>query len=350
MKIDLKQLKEHVSAGLISERKHPTEELYIYNYTKGCTIEKKWDDTTMAARGLILDKAGHIIARPFKKFFNYSELPTDFKLPNLPYKIFKKLDGSLGISYWVGDKLYIATRGSFESEQSAKANEILQKDYYKKIYNLSHNKTYLFEIISRPSKIVVNYEFEDLILIGIVDYRTGKESSLNSQNVFKVVETVTLSKNFEELQALNIPNEEGYVIRYDNGFRFKLKFEDYIRLHAIITNCSNKAIWESLRAFIDIDKYLKDIPDELYNWVTKTKNEFQNAYNAIYNKHLDFIKSLDLSNKDLKEITSIFSQNSNEYNFHILINLYRGKFRYVNEIIWDILKPKYEKPYFNGQN
>lgn len=122
----LNTIEKYVNEGWLVKQKHPTEELYIYNYSKQTVLEQKWDDITTCCRGLILNKAGEIIARPFKKFFNYEELELD-QIPKLPYEIYKKLDGSLGISYWIGDKLYIATRGSFVSEQSVKANEILDR-------------------------------------------------------------------------------------------------------------------------------------------------------------------------------------------------------------------------------
>lgn len=339
------KIKEYVNAGWVLEQKHPTEELYIYNYSKSCTLENKWDEVTMSCRGLILNKAGEIIARPFKKFFNYHELDPA-EIPDLPYEIYKKMDGSLGISYWIKDKFFIATRGSFVSEQSIKANEILCERYYKKIYNLSHNKTYLFEIISKPSKIVLNYDYEDIILLAMVDIQTGIESYIYKQKVFKTVELVDWpSKDFIALRDLNIPNEEGYVIKYTNGFRFKLKFQDYVRLHAVITNCSNKAIWVALKDKVSLEEYLTNVPDEFYNWVIKTRDEFLESYNKIYNKHLNLLNSLPLENKTLKEISLLLESQPKEYNFHILIDLYRGAFDYVHRYIWKSLKPTYEKPY-----
>ncbi|MDV7390170.1 hypothetical protein RZS08_02400, partial [Arthrospira platensis SPKY1] len=45
---------------------------------------------------------------------------------------------------------------------------------------------------------------------------------------------------FDELQALNIPNHEGYIVRFDNGHRVKIKFADYLRLHKIKEDIKGK--------------------------------------------------------------------------------------------------------------
>jgi RNA ligase len=39
------------------------------------------------------------------------------------------MDGSLGILYWIKDKPFVATRGSFESDQAVKATKILHERY-----------------------------------------------------------------------------------------------------------------------------------------------------------------------------------------------------------------------------
>ena len=67
------KIKPYVEQKFISEQKHPNLDLWIYNYTKRCQYEKKWDEVTTMCRGLILNKEGNIIARPFKKFFNIGE-------------------------------------------------------------------------------------------------------------------------------------------------------------------------------------------------------------------------------------------------------------------------------------
>ena len=66
---DLANINDLISKGLIAVRKHPKFDLYIYNYTKQASADHVWDPTIEACRGLICDADGHVIARPFAKFF-----------------------------------------------------------------------------------------------------------------------------------------------------------------------------------------------------------------------------------------------------------------------------------------
>ena len=91
-------LDEMIAAKYISEKKHPDADLYIYNYTQKAQFERFWNETTMQCRGLILDGQRKIVARPFKKFFNYGEHET-LSIPDGPFKVYEKMDGSLGILY-----------------------------------------------------------------------------------------------------------------------------------------------------------------------------------------------------------------------------------------------------------
>jgi T4 RNA ligase (RNA_lig_T4_1). len=96
----------------------------VLNYTEEVQFNKRWDSITLASRGLILDTAGKIIARPLPKFFNMEELPS---IPNEPYEVHEKLDGSLGILYWLDGQPAIATRGSFTSWQAEEATKVLHE-------------------------------------------------------------------------------------------------------------------------------------------------------------------------------------------------------------------------------
>ena len=75
--IDEYVLKEMLANGLISSRKHPFAPLTILTYTKECQGERIWNEATEKCRGLIIDDDLNIVARPFKKFYNYEELIAD---------------------------------------------------------------------------------------------------------------------------------------------------------------------------------------------------------------------------------------------------------------------------------
>src|SRR5690348_3527676 len=71
---DLSALDEALRERLVVARRHPSEPLTILNYTERCQYERGlWGPVTLACRGLIHDDNGRIVARPFRKFFNYGQ-------------------------------------------------------------------------------------------------------------------------------------------------------------------------------------------------------------------------------------------------------------------------------------
>ena len=65
---------EMVKQGYITVNSHDNGAGYkIINYSKICQAEKVWNDTTEKCRGIIVDSQNNIIARPFKKFYNFEE-------------------------------------------------------------------------------------------------------------------------------------------------------------------------------------------------------------------------------------------------------------------------------------
>lgn len=58
-------------------RKFESEDgkLVGYNYTDQCTFDRAWNDVTLNSRGIVFEKeTGKLVALPFPKFWNYSEL------------------------------------------------------------------------------------------------------------------------------------------------------------------------------------------------------------------------------------------------------------------------------------
>jgi RNA ligase len=143
MKIDLNILNDYLVKGLVVKNDHPTLPISIWNYSRTCQYENKWDEVTKKCRGLILDNEGYVVAKTFDKFFNMEEL-TLGDIPDETFEVFEKLDGSLLIVFWYEGKWIVASRGSFTSDQAKKGIELLKK------YNtdiMFRHLTYCFEII-----------------------------------------------------------------------------------------------------------------------------------------------------------------------------------------------------------
>lgn len=240
-----------VNQGYININEHPNGLGYkILNYSPMCQIEKVWNDTTTKCRGLIIDNDYNIIAKPFKKFFNYEEYDDKSIIPNdLDFEVFEKLDGSLGIMYWIGDTPFISTRGSFTSDQALHATHLLHTRY-RNIWNkLDRNYTYLFEIIYPDDLHVVTYKnVNNIFLIGVLSLNDDSEDNIdNWSHIFNVTKRYNGVKDWLTIRELfNGDNREGFVVKFSNGFRLKLKYAEYFRLHVLKNNFSEKRILECL--------------------------------------------------------------------------------------------------------
>ena len=344
----LTTLEKYYQDGLLHKQTHPTLDLTIWNYSPKVQYERLWDDITMMCRGLVTNSKGDIVARPFKKFFNYEEhKPED--IPNEDYEVYEKMDGSLGILFYYAGEWIMATRGSFTSPQAQMGKYILDTKY--NTAQLLENYTYLFEIIYPENRIVCDYgNNEMLVLLGIINTKTGGELSykvLDNESRITEIPLVMLYKTWGEgydlLKEEIGNNKEGYVIRFRNGFRMKIKGEEYKRLHRLLTNISSRDIWEHLKDEMPLDDLIKDVPDEFYDWVKETANglttqfykideEYNNIFNSIYS----------INKKDFAEKAKQFPCSA------LLFAMYDGK--PTHKIIWKLLYPKYVKPFKKDEN
>lgn len=337
---------ELVEEGWLISQSHPSLDLTIYNYSQKTQYEKYWTLETLAARGLVLNSKGDIIARPFAKFFNMEELD---KIPNESFEVYEKMDGSLGIFFWYADdktetlQPVFASRGSFTSEQAVKGWELLQKLPY---HDLAYGHTHLFEIIYPENRIVVDYgKDEKLVLLGIIESKSGREIDrenieANLNDRFELVKAYYNIKSWEHLKSLNEPNKEGFVIKFKNGLRMKIKFEEYVRLHRILTQVSNIDIWESLMKKEPLDELLEKVPDEFFNWVKNTINELETQYQTLEREYKWIYKIINRSAKDRKSFAEIALRYKHP---SLLFSMLDGKD--YSEAIWKLLRPVWSKPF-----
>ncbi len=330
-------LNEMIEAGYVVVQTHPHAGLRIYNYSQKAQYDRVWNNITLHCRGLILDENLNVVARPFKKFFNLGEHENQH-IPNETFEVYEKMDGSLGILYWHNDVAYIATRGSFTSPQSVKANEILNTKYAHLLAGLDRNNTYLFEIIYPENRIVLDYgAMEDLVLLSVIDNQTGNDI-VNMDWGFPVVKRFDGINDINALSSLEEDNKEGFVIRFASGLRYKVKFAEYVRIHRIITQVSNISIWEYLKEGQSLDELIERVPDEFYDWVKKTNAELLAAYAAIENTAKAEYKILATR----KETALYFMQCTHP---SVLFNMLDN--RNYAPTIWKMLRPIFSKPFSN---
>lgn len=328
------KLEEYKKRGLVYSQTHPTLPLTIYNYTDKVQWEGLWDEVTLSARGLIIDNNGDVVAKPFKKFFNLSEGKTKI---TENYEIFQKYDGSLGILFNYKGEWILASRGSFTSEQAVIGKYILGRevDYTK----LNNNFTYCFEIIYRDNKIVVDYgDLETLICIGVFD-KSGKEHPLPT-SVLNCAQIFNLETPLEYMHKYIKDNEEGYVIRFDNGERCKIKGAEYLRLHKLMSEISSKSVWDCLRNGSSILSILEDVPDEFYKNIKNYEEELQAHFNFMESS---VVTEYSIICKKLKNVSNKeFALYISNHKFRpFLFSLRNGKS--ITKALWDFIKPEYRR-------
>lgn len=341
---DFNELDRMIDEKLVIVQKHKEADYFIYNYGPKAQYERVWNDITLQCRGLILDSNRNVVARPFKKFFNLEEHSFD-DIPKTSFEVYEKMDGSLGILYWIGDEAFIATRGSFESDQAIYANKILHNRYKYVIPRLDKSKTYLFEIIYPENRIVVDYgNLHDLILLAVIDKETGLDCELESIG-FPIVKRYDGINDINELKKLEENNKEGFVVKFQNGFRLKVKFEEYVRLHRILTNVSSRTIWQNLVDGDNFEEILERVPDEFYNWVKETKNNLEEKFKLIekeYNELFHRFHSWKVGDNRAE-----FAEYAKKQKYPaILFKMLDGK--NYDYIIWRIIEPAYEKPFIKN--
>jgi len=287
---DYQEIIKRKDAGLITMRKHPILDLEICNYTPKTQYNKLWDVYTLMSRGLILDSEHNILSKPFSKFFNLNET-AETTMSNLPAEIpsiSEKLDGVLGILY-PGSKIVVDYKGRSELVLLAVLN--------------NENKHELAHV------------------------KEAEELGLSCAKEFHFDDLTQAEKYLAEMQGIN---HEGFVCRYLNGLRLKLKSEDYRKLHKILTGFSAKDVWDALRQGKTLDDLLNIVPDEFYQWVKRTEVEL-----------------LQSKNKIIKDATAIYQEagklSSRKEQALYILKATDGKYKGLNGVVFSMLDCNMEK-------
>lgn len=328
MTLDRDLLDSLVADGWLRTQRHPDADLWIYNYTEKTQYENHWTPETLMCRGLILDADGAIVARPFSKFFNYGTPQAVIPAGEM-FTVTEKIDGSLGILYYLPDgEARLATRGSFTSEQAVEGTRILGA------YEFEHRNgdTPLFEIVYPSNRIVVDYgSRRELVLLAVIDNATGWESAMAWSG--PVAERI-YHDDIDSLQALARSNAEGFVVAFESGQRVKVKFAEYVRLHKIVTGVNARMIWDALRNGDDLEVLLTDVPDEIYSWIDGTASDLRMEFMAVeLRSRMLFDERPDTD--DRKTLAQYFTGTTG--NTAVLFRMLDGK-DYA-DLIWKAIKP-----------
>lgn len=295
----------------------------------------------MMCRGLITTPDGEIVARPFIKFHNYEQHIAP--LPLEPFKVTEKMDGSLLIVTTYQRERIVATRGSFMSEQAHHGRKIIAEKYAD--FDFLPYYTYLFEIVYKSNRIVVDYgEQDDIILLAVIRTQTGEEIDIHDPAwgdmwPFPVVRHYDGITDIATLRAIEEENREGFVIRFESGLRLKMKMADYVRLHRLLTQINARIIWDILRNNQSFEELLERVPDEFYTWVKNTRDLLIARYETIEEESQRlYVQVKDLpTRKEQAMVVAKMPQAA------VVFRMLDGKD--YSDIIWKQLRPLAEKPF-----
>ncbi len=340
-------LPDLIEQGYIVSQVHPTLPLRIYNYGAKTQYDRFWNEATLSCRGLVLDADNQPIARPLKKFFNFEEHQA--LLPDGIPAIYEKMDGSMILLFHYAGEWRVASRGSFISDQAIKAKTMLA-NYSEELVELDRTHTYILEVIYPTNRIVVDYGSQErLVLLAAIHTLTGIELDIESvgwsdrAQTYPATDFPAWMKTIQQTQS-ELINQEGFILKWPNGFRLKYKLADYVRLHRVLTRIQAKDIWECLCEGQDLDQFLESVPDEFYKWVKGVKADLEEQFQTIEAECKRQFnasgQSIDQMRADRKATAAYFQTQS--YTKVLFLMLDDRDYR---QAIWKMIKPKFQRPF-----
>lgn len=305
--------------------------LLSLNFGDNVFRKKIWNDVTIKARGLFVDKvSGEVKLRSYNKFFNMNEMKEtlqDTLKETLSYPVIAKMkeNGFLGLVSVIDDEFVLATKSTTGGDWKTYFEELWDREKEEvknklKEFIKRENCTLLFEVKSFKDKHIINFNKEELVLLDVVKNDLNlnghnidiiySEQSLKEINdniliplksyMIRVVQTFKVVNLFDEIEHLySIANkmsfrEEGFVFTDSNGFMFKLKSKFY-------------NTWKSARkCYLE---YKKNPTQNFAYRMCKTPFEI-NFMKWLIKRGVDFVKE-----KDFADIIDIYQKVTNDINY-----------------------------------
>ena len=224
--------------------------LALFKYTMECDF---MDPVVQEARGIIIDvDALEVVCWPFRKFGNYNENYAD-QIDWSSACVQEKVDGSI-IKLWFHQEKndwQFSTNGTIRAEDAfvEKASGTTFAEVIRSAVNyadipfagLDRNKTYIFELVSPMTQVVVPYKVTMLYHIGTRHNMTGIESREDigikkpaEYPLHSLAECIQAAKELNHgMKGLSEVKQEGFVVVDGNWNRVKIKSPDYLAAHYV---------------------------------------------------------------------------------------------------------------------
>jgi hypothetical protein len=219
--------------------------IFVYNINADFSNE-----IVQEARGIILDNELNVVCWPFRKFGNSQESYVD-EIDWSTARVQDKLDGSI-VKLWFDGKWNWSTNGVVYAEKATWGNTdfltVIQSAVNYKDINfntLNKNRTYIFELVSPMTQVVIHYNETKLYHLGTRDNITGQE--YNEDIGIEKPKEYPLTNLKDCLVAVEKLNDkqvdyEGFVVVDANWNRIKIKNAQYLVEHRYKTGVVTKRV------------------------------------------------------------------------------------------------------------
>ena len=277
------------------------------------------------ARGIIFKNREweHPVCHAFDKFGNYGES----YVPDMDWSTVKcteKIDGSIMKLWCCDDTWHVSTNGNIDAKAAlvpdVRANDfdelfwdgirksLVRVRYSGGIYgwlnDLDKNFTYIFELVSPYTRVVIPYEYTDVYFLGARNNRTGRQCGCDEDSAYlmrcymfprpKLYDTRTLEDILKAAQDLPW-DEEGYVC-YDKDFnRCKIKSPKYVLAHFARNN-------NVITRWHLIDIILKGEMDEFIIYASDYKDQIEYV-KKLMDDFVHFMDACALMTRNLRKLS-----------------------------------------------
>jgi len=202
------------------------------------------------------------------------------------------------------------------------------------------------------NKIVVDYDFESLLCLGMVSHQSAKEVTRSEveqwcrANEFPIV--AKFSKSLSECIADDRKNAEGVVLTYpSSGLKIKIKIPQYVQLHRVLTGLNVRSVWELLceNKYETISGWFADplIPDSFKKWLEEVTTGLGFQFSEIFNTALKIFGARPILDpfmpykESRKALAAYFTKEENRKYSGLLFGLLDGKD--IKPSVWKMVEP-----------
>lgn len=334
------------------------DDLRLLKYSLQTVFERNWNEETIRARGLVVDNDDNVIANCIPKFFNLEEPEAKNINWDQPFTVTEKVDGSLIQVFMYKGEMIITSSGSSNNKYTQKAEELLNSKYEHllPIIHATDCVNFIFELIAPFNRVVVDYDgIEELRLITIREQDGTEDEDFIQQchdlgfNYVKEVHFDSIEDMVKEKHREDFINQEGFVIKFQDGNRIKVKYKVYFDLHRVYSGINDKTIWKKFKLYYDFEQNyednlfrlfdLKDVPDE---FLDDLKQSAQNLWIEFLSQEMiwmanyhSFMKVYDKEPTDKEYALDVMKKLEDSKDRSMMFAIRKNNEHAICKLLWD---------------